>query len=213
MPNSGSGSDSGSILYLFVYIKKKPKLLFLKLPVQGFWYQPAPQIRRNMTNDIHIETTMFQQGDDPAQPPRPVRAIIRDVSHFLLGRVEGSHDITIHVLFLHLDADQDGFISLTDHDYTRWFDKIFHPIIYCHYTAHYTQHLPASFRQAFFDSKAHQVKGRQIDTASYQSQLALGYHLQPQHLGQVWNNVIETSRTRADLADFREPQLFVSAKD
>ena len=156
---------------------------------------------------------MFRQGQDPEQAPRPFRAMIRDVPHFLLGRVEGSHDVTIHVLFPHLRTGHDKFVSLTDEQYTRWFDRIFHPAVHRHYAAHYTQHLPASFRHAFANSKAHQVEARQIETASYQAQLALGYHLQPQHLGAIWADVCAASATTPGLRDFRDPQLFLSAKD
>ena len=85
--------------------------------------------------------------------------------------------------------------------------------MYRHYATYYTQYLPASFRQAFYNSKAHQVEGRQIDTASYQSQQALGYHLQFQNLGSVWDDVLEASNTTPGLHDFREPQLFISTKD
>ena len=71
--------------------------------------------------------------------------MIRDVPHFLLGRIEGSHNVTIYVLFLHLNIDQDRFRFFTDADYTRWFDQVFHPVVHRYYTAHYTQYLPATF--------------------------------------------------------------------
>ena len=91
----------------------------LSVAVQGMWYQPAPQMRRNMTKDVHLETTRFHYGNDPEQPLRPTPAMIRDVPHFLLGRVEGSHNMTIYVLFPHLGNATDRFRSLSDVDYTR----------------------------------------------------------------------------------------------
>ena len=179
---------------------------------KGFWYQPAPQMRQNMTTDVHLDTPSYQYGDDPEQPPRATSALLRDVPHFLLGRIAGAHDITVHVLFPHMGNGQDKFISLTHHDYSRWFDRVFHPAVYRYCDAHYSQHLPASFRQAFANSKAHQVEGRQVETASYRTQQAIGYHLQPHQLGLIWSQVLETSETTPGLADFRDPQLFFSAK-
>ena len=179
---------------------------------KGLWYQPAPQMRQNMTNDVHLETTKFQYGDDPEQPPRATLVLLRDVPHFLLGRIAGAHDITVHVLFPHLSDSRDKFISLTHHDYTRWFDRVFHPAVHHHCAAHYSQHLPASFRQAFANSKAHQVEGRKVETASYQAQQAIGYHLQPHQLGLIWSEVLATTQNTPGVADFRDPELFFSAK-
>jgi hypothetical protein len=130
----------------------------------------------------------------------------------LLGRVVGAHDITVHVLFLHLVSAQDKFASLTKDQLSRWLDRIFHPAVYRHCEAHYTQHLPASYRQALANSLAHQVERRQVETASYQAQRSIGYHLQPEYLGQIWAEILETIANTPGLADFRDPQLFFSAK-
>ena len=40
---------------------------------------------------------MFCQNDDPEAAPRAILAMLREVPHFLLGRAEGAHDITVHV--------------------------------------------------------------------------------------------------------------------
>jgi hypothetical protein len=56
------------------------------------------------------------------------------------------------------------------------------------------------------------VEGRQIETASYEAQHAVGYHLQPEHLEQIWTDIVEIIDDTPGLADFREPQLFFSAK-
>ena len=179
---------------------------------QGLWHQPAPQAKQNMTTDLHLDTHTFVTGDDPEQAPRAVRAMLRDVPHFLLGRVAGAHDITIHVLFAHLPNPQDKFVSLTKDQLSRWLDRIFYPAVYRHCEAHYTQHLPASFRHAYSNSKARQVEGRKIETASYQAQQSLGHHLQPEYLEPIWTDVLHTIDTVPGLGDFREPQLFFSAK-
>ena len=80
---------------------------------KGLWIQPMSQMRQNMTADIHIETRVFHTSDDPEQPVRSSLAMLRDVPHFLLGRVVGAHDITVHVLFPHMGVANEKFISLT----------------------------------------------------------------------------------------------------
>lgn len=74
----------------------------LSMARQGIWYQPAPQMRQNMATDVHLETNVFQDNANPEQPSRSHLAMLRDVPHFLLGRVVGAHDITVHILFPHL---------------------------------------------------------------------------------------------------------------
>jgi hypothetical protein len=183
---------------------------------QGVWYQPAPQIRQNMTTDVHLKTSIYRdgnwhgRGDD--RVPRATMAMLRDVPHFLLGRVEGAHDITVHILFPHLQFRGDKFQALTTEQFTRWFDQVFHPAVHQHCAAHYNQHVPPSFRVAFANSKARQVEGRMVETTSYQAQQAIGYHLQPHHLGPIWADVLDVSTHATDLIDFRDPQLFFSAK-
>ncbi len=179
---------------------------------KGFWVQPVSQMRQNMTADVHIETRTFHTSDNPEQPVRSSMAMLRDVPHFLFGRVVGAHDITVHVLFPHMGVANEKFVSLTKEQMTRWLDQIFLPALHQHYDPHYTQHLPASYRHAFANSKAHQVEGRQIETASYQAQQSIGYHLQPDNLGAMWSDMLQTIASTPGLADFREPQLFFSAK-
>ncbi|KIV98358.1 uncharacterized protein PV09_09804 [Verruconis gallopava] len=180
---------------------------------QGIWYQPAPQMRQNMTNDVHLETHMFGDGVGDGEVPRPRLAMLRDVPHFLLGRVESAHDITVHILFPHLPARQDGtFRSLTNDQLSRWMDQVFHPAVYKYLGAHYTQHLPASHRHALANSRAYQVEGRLIDTESYHAQRAIGYHLQPEYVDDIWTDILDTIASKPGLADFREPQLYFSAK-
>jgi hypothetical protein len=175
---------------------------------KGFWYQPAPQMRQNMTADNHLGTTLFDDG----QPGRGRTALIRDVPHFLLGRVEGAHDITAYALFPHLSVAGGKFVSLTQEQLTRWVDLIYLPAIHQFYDAHYTQHLPANFRNAYHDSKAHQVEARQVQTASYQAQQCIGYHLQAEHLDEIWNEILRIIEGTPGLADFRDPELFFTAK-
>lgn len=178
---------------------------------KGLWYQPAPQMRQNMTTDVHIETQVYEGGGEPEQPTRVKHEMLKNVPHFLLGRPMGAHDITLFVLFPHIDVLGDKFHSLTHDQFSRWTDNIYMPAIHKFYKAHYTQHLPASYRSALDDSKAGQVESRQIQTASYQTQQSIGYHLQPEHLDDIWQDILQTIQTPG-FGDFRDPELFFSAK-
>ena len=75
-----------------------------------------------MTTDVHLETNLFQDGEDPDEAPRSSLAMLRDVPHFLLGRVVGAHDITVHILFPYLTPVSKKFVSLTKEQHSRWLD-------------------------------------------------------------------------------------------
>lgn len=179
---------------------------------QGILYQPAPLMRQNVTTDVHIQTKVYDQTDDPEEAPRSSLAMLKNVPHFLLGRLWGATEISVHVLFPHLSVVQEKFVSLTKDQISRWLDHIFHPAVYRFCRAHYTQHLPSSYRHALANSKAHQVEGRQIETASYQAQQSIVYHLQPEYLDQIWDDILNTINHTPGFGDFREPQLYFSAK-
>jgi hypothetical protein len=142
---------------------------------QGLWHQPAPQMRQNMTTDVHVETNVFEAG-------RSRLTMLKDIPHFLLGRVVGAHDITMHILFPHMASRDSKFTALTNDQLSRWLDQIFYPAVHRYCEADYTQHLPADFGHALANSKAHQIEGRQVETASYQSQQSIEYHLQSEYL-------------------------------
>lgn len=184
----------------------------LAMARKGIRCQFVPQMRQNITTDVHVETHLYHTDEDPEQPARRILAMLRDVPHFYLGRVEGAHDVTVHVLFPHLATAQQKFVSLTKEQLTRWLDRVLLPAVHRFYDADYTQHLPGNFDHAHANSRAHQVEARQIETASYGAQQTIGYHLQPEHLGPIWSDIVDTVNGTPGLTDFREPQLFFSAK-
>lgn len=182
---------------------------------RGFAYQPAAQAQQNIQTDVHLEMdTFIDMSDEGYETLRACRKMLRDVPHFLLGRVCGAHNVTVHVLFPHLQPSngQDRFKAMTDQQMERWTDQVFHPALWHVLPSHYTQHLPPTYRVAVANSKANQVEGRKIETSSYQAQQAIAYHLQPDYLQEIWQNVLQTVRDTPGLADFREPQLFFTAK-
>jgi hypothetical protein len=179
---------------------------------QGLRYQPAPQVQQNIATDVHLQIPVFEQNDDPEQIPRSSLAMLKNVPHFLLGRIEGGYDIALYILFPHLSVAGDEFISLTQEQLSRWLDRILHPAIHRYCEADYTQHLPASYEHALCNSRAHQVEERLVDTASYQSQQALSYFLDPEYLDQIWTDILDTVANIPGLGDFRDAQLFFTAK-
>ena len=138
--------------------------------------------------------------------------MLKDIPHCYIGRVEGANDISMYILFPHLEPAHGDFIALTTDQLSRWLDQVFHPAIYNYHGAHYTQHLPASYRHSLANNKARQVEGRMANGAGYQVQQALHYHLQPEHLHAIWEQILHTTEQTPDLAEFRDPQLFFSAK-
>jgi hypothetical protein len=170
---------------------------------KGLRYQPTPQMRQNITTDVHVESEVFN--------PLPHLAMLKEIPHFFLGRVEGAPNVTVHILFPHL-VSKGPFVSLTEEQLACWLNQIFHPAVHKYYGAHYTQHLPASFKHGLAESKANQVEGRKVVTASYQAQQALGYHLQPEQLDLVWSDILHTINQTPGLNGFRDPQIFFSAK-
>lgn len=181
---------------------------------QGLSYQPAAQAQQNIQTDVHLETNAFENISEDNEVVRACTRMLRDVPHFLLGRLCGAHNITVHVLFPHLQLTpgRDRFKSMTEEQLTRWADRVFHPALWKVLPAYYTQHLPSTYRVALANSRANQVEARKIETSSYQAQQGIAYHIQPGYLREIWDVVLETVNNTPDLADFREPQLFFTAK-
>jgi hypothetical protein len=179
---------------------------------KGLWSQVASQMKQNIATDVHINTSISQPHTDPERPPRTRQAMLKHTPHFMLGRVEGAHDIAVYVLFPHLPVFGDTFKSLTREQHSRWMDQVYLPALHQFYPAHYNQHIPASFQTALDNSRAHSVEKRQRQGQNYQAQRAIGYHLQPEHLAEVWDEVLRVVGSTPGLADFSDPQLFFTSK-
>lgn len=179
---------------------------------KGLWSQTAPQMKQNMTADVHIRDRMFIPNEDPERPDRSRPAMLHQIPHFMLGRIEGAHDIAVFVLFPHIPVFGEKFKSLSGEQLSRWVDQIYLPALHKFYKAHYTQHIPASFQTASCNSKAHSVEIRQVQGQSYKSKRAIGYHLQPEYLDDVWGEILTRIANAPGLADFRDPQIFFSSK-
>ncbi|KAI7226593.1 hypothetical protein KC330_g8763 [Hortaea werneckii] len=179
---------------------------------KGLWSQIAPQTKQNMTADVHIRDRMFVPNEDPERLDRLTPAMLHQILHFMLGRIEGAHDITVFVLFPHIPVSGEKFKSLSSKQLSRWVDQIYLPALYRFYKAHYTQHIPASFQTASGNSRAHSAEIWQVPGQSYKSKRAIGYHLQPEYLDDVWGEILTRIASVPGLADFRDPQIFFSSK-
>jgi hypothetical protein len=182
---------------------------------QGLWFQPVPLKKQNISTDVHINSTVDSQSHNPDRPSRLVSAMLKDIPHFILGKVVGAPDISVYILFPYLatTSSTGSFRSLTNEQYSRWLDRIFLPAVHEYYDAHYLQHMPASWEHGLANSRAHRVENRQIETDSYKAQSYTGYHLDPEFLGDVWTTVLHTVQSTPGLLDFRDPQLFLAAKN
>jgi hypothetical protein len=179
---------------------------------QGLRYQPAALVRQNIATDVHIQIPVFEEINDPEQIPRSSLTMLKNAPHFLLGRIEGGYDITLYILFPHLLVAGDEFVALTQQQLSRWLDRIFHPAVYRYCEPDYTQHLPASYEHALSNSCAHQVEERLVETDSYRAQQAISYFLAPECLDQIWTEILDTIANTPGVGDFRDPQLFFTAK-
>ena len=50
---------------------------------QGLWYQPAPQMKHNISTDVHLKSQVFRKGEDEEQASL---AMLKDIPHFLIWR-------------------------------------------------------------------------------------------------------------------------------
>ena len=179
---------------------------------QGFSYQPAAQATQNIQTDIHLETDAYEAPNSEDETIRACKKMLRDVPHCLLGSVCGASNVTVLFPHLPMAASRDRFVSMTEEQLSRWADRIFLPAIWRVFPPPYTQHLPPTYQVVLADSKANQIEARRIETSSYQSQQAITHHLQPEYLQELRQVVLETIRDTPGLGDFREPQLFFTAK-
>jgi len=104
---------------------------------KGLWSQIAPQKKQNLSVDVHIQERMFTQNENPGRSDHSNLAMLQRIPHFMLGRVEGAHDITVFILFPHITVLGDNFKSFTDKQLSRWADQIYLPALHKFYNAHY----------------------------------------------------------------------------
>ena len=183
----------------------------LAIARNGLLYQAAPQARQNITTNVHSGLDILKPNEDEERPVHTSHSLLRDVPHLVLGRVSGAENIAVYVFFPHLEVAL-GTSILNNEQLIRWTDEILHPAIYKHCPAHFTQHLPAGYQHTLANSKANQVEARKIQSQSYQSQQAISYLLSAHHLDRIWRDVQDTILRTSGVYDFREAQIYLSAK-
>jgi hypothetical protein len=80
---------------------------------QGIMYQPAPQMRQNISTDIHITIPIDNTNPD-TEHPQFTPTNLRDVPHFCIGRLVGAPEVSIYILFPHIAVTSNHFITLTE---------------------------------------------------------------------------------------------------
>lgn len=189
----------------------------LQLARKGLLFQPAPNSRQNMKTDVHITMQVPRQTQevdaDGNQQQRSHAALLRDIPHLQIGRLVGAEEISLYIIFPHLDQHQKRFESLTQSQLERFFDKVFHPAVHKNLEAHQTQHLTSAYRHAVANSQARQVEARMMETASYQSKQNLAYTLQPDCLDDIWIEMLDIIERDPGLKDFEELTIFFAAKN
>ncbi|KAF2158285.1 hypothetical protein M409DRAFT_61796, partial [Zasmidium cellare ATCC 36951] len=203
----------------------------LSFATQGIEYQPSAQNRQNIQTDVHLDGTRYgaDDEDDPDAAIRARKSALRDIPHYLLGRVTGAPDVSVFIVFPHLqcfgtEEDQTAeesstganstnrFNGITTEQLRRWTDNIFNPAIQEAFDSHYSQHFTSSYTHAKANACARQTETRVTSEKGYLTEQSVAYHLQPYALERIWQDVLDTIASSDHLHDFRDPQLFFTAK-
>lgn len=82
---------------------------------QGIVHQRASISPQNLQTDVYLKMNTFTPGHVGDDTIYSAQRKLKDVPHFLLGRVYGATHITVHILFPHLPLapGRDRFISMT----------------------------------------------------------------------------------------------------
>jgi hypothetical protein len=199
-----SKGNADTVFDIDSYLGFADSLAFAK---SGIEYCATPLIVQNITSDLHINHAL--SGADSEQP---FPATLWNIPHFRLGHVTGASEIAIYILCPHLPIEGETFFSLTHNQLRRWTDGLLIPALEASYDPHITQHYAASFRNAYNDSRAHQVEMRQTKKEGLDVQQTIYHHLFPDRLGEVWNHILRSANNEEGLRDFRKLQLFFTAK-
>ena len=76
-----------------------------------------------------MDTFASYPGDDDVTWTS--KKMLRDVPHRFLGRMARAHNVTVHVLFPHLQlgGERDRFVAMTEQQLERWTDEVFYPAL------------------------------------------------------------------------------------
>ncbi|MCJ1472123.1 hypothetical protein MMC13_000770 [Lambiella insularis] len=120
--------------------------------------------------------------------------------------------VTLHMTFPHLPINPDrDFTAMTQEQIERWNSQVWWRALFKVMPAHISQHLPNGYAHAVANTHARR-EVRLVDSASYQAQMTITYHIQQVYLQDIWDEVLRLIEEVPGLADFREPQLFFCAK-
>lgn len=109
----------------------------LAVALKGLLYQPSPQARQNLDNDVHFGLEVPETSSNGRKSAILSFNMLRNVPHLFLGRLVGAENVVVHVFFPHLEVHY-GTSILDASQLSRWNDKILEPAIYNHFPAHFT---------------------------------------------------------------------------
>ena len=179
----------------------------------------AASSMKNIKTDLHLSTGIHKKAGNtsPSDLPEEKPLDLRKHSHIYLGYVHGvSRHTAVFIVFPHLPFEKQdegrNFIALTKPQSKRWHDRILIPAVDTVVPAHTSQYFPRSFDHAEARSYAHQREGRKVETASYGAKRDVQEFVNPEYLGELWEEMLEIIAKSNDLKDFAEPQIFLNAK-
>ena len=163
----------------------------------------------NIRTDLHLKITLPETVESSRRSVK-----IRDIPHFLLGRLLGLLKIDVYLLFPGLYTENRQTNFPTQVHLEQFFDHIFLPAIYENIDATYLQHLPASYEDAKLKALAASSE-RLSGTSRSQAQPRvqhLHYHLPSESLSAIWDGVLRRVRLPGN-RHFRGVQLFLNSKN
>ena len=168
-----------------------------------------PCFINNIQSDLHIQMNL---PPDVETSRRSVQ--IREVPHFLFGRLVGLLDINLYILFPRLYFDNRKTNFPTQSQLARFFDHILLPAIYANTSPGSVQHYPASYEDAKLKALAQSSEmrsGYRSSQAPFRVQL-LHYDLPTESLHAIWQEVIARTRLPGN-KHFQDARLFLNAKN
>ena len=76
----------------------------LGVALKGLLYQPSPQARQNLDNDVHFGLEVPETSSSGGQSASPSFNMLCDVPYLFLGRLVGAENVVAHVFFPYLEV-------------------------------------------------------------------------------------------------------------
>jgi hypothetical protein len=168
-----------------------------------------PSFVLNIRTDLHVQITLPETVESSRRSVK-----IRDIPHFLLGRLVGLLKIDVYILLPGLYTEDRPTNFPSQFHLEQFFDRIFLPAIYENLDATYLQHLPGSYEDAKLKALAassERLSGASRSQAPPRVQY-LHYHLPSESLSAIWDGVRRRVRLPGN-RHFQGVQLLLNSKN